>query len=131
VERPALHLSIVSIKHIGTPGQRLRPPGLDRISGGLRRPTPGFFIFGYISCYAVIEGDVDHSGSHGECPHRIKVCATKKGNDRAVYARLESEAGPKPMQVSHAERSLAVIRGAGEERITRQDLLAEARLGSS
>ena len=37
-----------------------------------------------------------HSGVHCPCPHFIKVCITRKGNDPEVFERLAQQAGPKP-----------------------------------
>ena len=67
-----------------------------RVSGGGRIPAPQPFLHGYVMCNDMLEGELAHSGLHGPCPHRIKVCVTKKGNDRAVYAQLVEVAGPKP-----------------------------------
>jgi hypothetical protein len=53
----------------------------DWLSGGVQAPCPQPFIHGYVSC-ADIEGDIAHSGTHGPCPHRIKVCVVKKDNNK-------------------------------------------------
>ena len=98
------------------------------IAGGRGRPTPGYFIFGYISCDAVLEGEVGHTGSHGPCPHRIKVCVTRKGNDPAIYDMLVAVVGPKPRFVTNAERALEAIAAAGPDGIRRQDLIWRAHL---
>ena len=98
-------------------------------SGGLQRNTPGYFIFGYISCEAVIEGNVAHSGSHGWCPHRIKVCVTRSGNDPVVFEALASRSGSKPHFETHAESAIQVITAAGPNGATRQDLLRFVRFG--
>ncbi len=68
----------------------------DRISGGVEAVAPQPFLHGYVMCTEMLEGELGHSGVHGPCPHRIKVCITKKGNDRAVFDRLVEMAGPKP-----------------------------------
>ncbi|GHV13441.1 hypothetical protein FACS1894219_08240 [Clostridia bacterium] len=71
-------------------------PHWDWISGGVR--TTMFdqpFIYGYVMCTEAEEGEVAHSGTHGSCPHRIKVCALKKDN-KDIYTRLLELAGPRP-----------------------------------
>lgn len=63
------------------------------VSGGVNAPAPRPFIQAYALCNAMISGELAHSCSHGEGPHRIKVCVTKKMNkkigrkSRAVQAR--------------------------------------------
>ena len=71
-------------------------PHWDYISGGVR--TTMFnqeFIYGYVLCTEAVEGEVAHSGIHGPCPHRIKVCALKKDNKK-IYNTLLEMAGPNP-----------------------------------
>ncbi len=67
----------------------------DRFSGGVNAPAPQPFVHAYVSCDAMIGGDLAHSCLHGEGPHRIKVCITKKGNE-AVWPYILSRAGPRP-----------------------------------
>lgn len=67
----------------------------DTVSGGVRAPARQPFIHGYVICDTVV-GDIAHRCLHGEGPHRIKVCVTKKDNAPAVYGRLLDIAGPKP-----------------------------------
>lgn len=59
----------------------------DKISGGVRAPAPRPFIHGNILCDAY-NGDLAHSCAHGKRPHLIKVCITKKDNDKEVFAAL-------------------------------------------
>ena len=54
------------------------------------------FIYGFVQCDEAIEGEVAHSGTHGPCPHSIKVCALKSDNDKAIYSILLKKAGPRP-----------------------------------
>jgi hypothetical protein len=68
----------------------------DMVSGGINAPTPQPFLHGYVQCDAMVTGELAHSGTHGPCPHRIKVCITRKGNE-AIFAELSRAAGPKPM----------------------------------
>jgi hypothetical protein len=68
----------------------------DRFSGGVQAPAPQYFLHGYVRCDEAVEGEVAHSGMHGDCPHRIKACIVKKDNDKQVYQRLAEKAGPKP-----------------------------------
>ena len=66
----------------------------DDVSGGVRSVSPQPFVHGYVSCDK-ISGEVAHSCSHGEGPHRIKVCLVKKDN-KAVWSNILAIAGPKP-----------------------------------
>ena len=68
----------------------------DEISGGVCAPAPQPFLHGFVQCDAQLEGRVAHSGGHGRCPHRIKVCIVKKDNDPEVFAYLQAQAGLKP-----------------------------------
>lgn len=68
----------------------------DTVSGGFRAPTPQPFLHAYVNCQGMIDGQVSHSGSHGSCPHQIKVCIVKKDNDPALFEHLSSMAGVKP-----------------------------------
>ena len=59
------------------------------ISGGVNVPSPYPMLYAYMSCEDIPEGeDFAHSCKHGEGPHRIKVCITQKGNDKALYRKL-------------------------------------------
>ena len=49
-------------------------------SGGINQNAPRPFIHAYVQCDKMIQGELAHSGAHGPCPHRIKVCVTKKMN---------------------------------------------------
>ena len=76
-------------------------PHWDEVSGGVQ--TTLFnqsFIYGYVWCDGMIEGELAHSGqlgieNHGPCPHRIKVCALKKDNE-SQYNTLLAIVGPRP-----------------------------------
>lgn len=48
------------------------------ISRGVYKIELQSFIYGYVNCQGMLEGEVSHSGIHGSCPHSIKVCALKK-----------------------------------------------------
>ncbi len=61
----------------------------DSVSGGVHAPAPRPFIHAYVKCTDV-EGDISHSGAHGECPHRIKVVLVKKDNSRVVWDKVLS-----------------------------------------
>lgn len=58
--------------------EHLHSPRWDITSGGVRAPAPQYFLYGYISCDSVIEGDLAHSCSHGNRPHSIKVCIVRE-----------------------------------------------------
>jgi hypothetical protein len=70
----------------------------DFVSGGVKARTPQPFIHAVVLCDAMLEGELAHSGSHGPCPHKIKVCVVKKDNDPEVFAELIARAGPKPLR---------------------------------
>ena len=61
-------------------------------SGGVMRRSPRPFLFGYISCDAIVDGEIAHSCRHGQGPHWIKICIVKKDNAKAVYDRLAAMA---------------------------------------
>jgi hypothetical protein len=84
-----------------------------QITGGVGVPVPQPFIHGYVSCDQMLEGELAHSGSHGPCPHRIKVCIVKADNEPAVFRRLVQQAGPKPpVSVFRVEAHAREIAGA-------------------
>ena len=49
----------------------------------------------YVSCDAMIGGELGHSCLLGEGPHCIKVCVTKKMNN-ALWNKIERLVGPTP-----------------------------------
>jgi hypothetical protein len=61
-------------------------------SGGVRARSPRPFLHAYMSCDALLAGEIEHSCRHGEGPHRIKVCMVKKDNDPNVFKRLKAQA---------------------------------------
>ena len=68
------------------------------LSGGTRAPAPRYFLHGYVWCDGMLEGELAHSGMHGQCPHHVKVCVIKKDNQPATIRRLMEQAGPEPRQ---------------------------------
>ena len=68
----------------------------DIVSGGVKSRSPQYFPYGYVWCNDQIEGEVAHSGVHGPCPHRIKICIVKKDNDPSVIKQLVKQIGPRP-----------------------------------
>ena len=66
----------------------------DRYSGGVNAPCPQYFLHAYVMCDAY-KGDLAHSCAHGQGPHSIKVCITKKDNPD-VFSSLTESVGPKP-----------------------------------
>jgi hypothetical protein len=58
-------------------------------SGGVRQRAPREFLHGYVRCDAMLSGMVAHSGLHGPCPHRIKVCIVKSANPSTFAHLLE------------------------------------------
>jgi hypothetical protein len=65
----------------------------DVMSGGIRQRAPRRFLYAYVDCAAMIDGEIAHSGIHGPCPHQIKVCILKKDNDPRVFKLLVERAG--------------------------------------
>jgi hypothetical protein len=76
----------------------------DNISGGVAAPAPQYFIHGYILCDSY-SGDLAHSCRHGEGPHRIKICITRKDNDPNLFKELKSIVGEKPFYIAKRKRS--------------------------
>lgn len=50
------------------------------VSGGVQAKANRSYLHAYVLCDGMIEGELAHSGQHGKCPHRIKVCITKTAN---------------------------------------------------
>lgn len=71
----------------------------DNMSGGVYKIELQSFIYGYVNCQGMLEGEVSHSGIHGSCPHSIKVCALKKDNIPEVFDKLKSMSGTRPEYV--------------------------------
>jgi hypothetical protein len=65
------------------------------ISGGLQHRSQ-WHVYGFVMCDAMISGKVAHSCKHGPAPHRIKICVTKKHNEK-IWAVISEKVGPKPM----------------------------------
>ena len=63
------------------------------VSGGVQAVAPRPFLHGYVMCDGMTSGELAHSGTHGNCPHRIKVCILKGRNTQEVYQRLAAQAG--------------------------------------
>ena len=71
----------------------------DKISGGVKKTFFNkYFMYGYVQCDEAVEGQVAHSGIHGPCPHKIKVCILKGDNAKSIYKSLEDELPPSPQQ---------------------------------
>lgn len=52
------------------------------ISGGVQHRANRQYLHGYVWCDGMIAGELAHTCRHGPPPHRIKVCVTKKGNEK-------------------------------------------------
>ncbi len=52
-------------------------------------------LCGFTSCDAIIAGELPHETKRPH-PHNVRVCILPEDNDRAVFARLALEAGPRP-----------------------------------
>lgn len=64
------------------------------ISGGLQRRSQ-WHVYGYVMCDRMIAGKVAHSCKHGPPPHKIKVCITKKYNEK-IWPLISEKVGSKP-----------------------------------
>jgi hypothetical protein len=60
-------------------------------SGGIGRKANRHYLHGYVWCDAMLAGKLGHSCQHGPPPHHIKVCITKKGNEK-VWRDIEAVA---------------------------------------
>lgn len=96
----------------------------DTISGGVNAVAPQPFVHAYGWCDGMIHGEIAHSGIHGPCPHRIKLCLTKTDN-QAVWSEVLRRAGPrppKPKDRTHETKKL--FRGRGLSPTTINALIA-------
>lgn len=75
---------------------QLEDPHWSSFSGGVNAPTPRPYIHAYVMCDGMLDGELAHSGVHGPCPHRIKVCVVQKINTKDVIADLKKIADSKP-----------------------------------
>ena len=97
-------------------------PHWSQESGGRGDTQPRLMIFGYVSCQGAIEGEIGHSGSHGACPHRIKVCVVAKDNTSIMMSILTGAAnlkGRPPARETEAERVLRALEDNGGELLNR------------
>jgi hypothetical protein len=88
----------------------------DYISGGTRRRTQ-WHVYGFVKCDGMLSGKLAHSCRHGPAPHKVKVCVTKKYNEK-VWPLILKRVGPKPMprrarrRLQRAGRPLAATNAA-------------------
>jgi hypothetical protein len=75
--------------------------GWNRYSGEVNVLAPQYFIHAYIWCDEY-EGELAHSCQHGKGQYSIKICITKTDNEPSVLAKIENEAGTKPMYVKQS-----------------------------
>lgn len=59
-----------------------------RESGGVNKSSPRPMLYARMWCDALIDGGVSHSCRHGEGPHQILVCITKRSNAK-IFRQLE------------------------------------------
>lgn len=52
------------------------------VSGGVQHRANRHYLQAYVWCDGMIAGELAHRCEHGPPPHRIKVCITKKGNEK-------------------------------------------------
>jgi hypothetical protein len=53
------------------------------------------YIYASVWCSGELSGDLGHSCSRIEGPHRLDVCVTRRGNG-LVYDELAARSGPRP-----------------------------------
>ncbi len=92
------------------------------VSGGRGDVMADYFVSAVVPCDAAREGEVGHSGSHGPCPHEIRVVVVASHNEKSVMEALRKQVGPKPRRVTNAQRALATITAAGPEGICQSRL---------
>ena len=68
------------------------PFDLSDISGGVQHRANRHYLHAYVMCDGMIARELAHRCEHGPPPHRIKVCITKKGNEK--FWRTIEEAAP-------------------------------------
>jgi hypothetical protein len=79
---------------IGTvPLAVVRDPQFSRISGGGGHRSPRPMLYVKVYCDQV-EGAIGHNCEHGPPPHDIRVCVTKKDNEKRVYDYLAGQVQP-------------------------------------
>ena len=65
-----------------------------RVAGGMHRRSQ-LHVYGYVWCNEKVDGRVAHSCRHGPPPHKIKICVTKKYNEK-IWPEILRVVGPKP-----------------------------------
>ena len=96
----------------------------DTVSGGVNAVAPQPFVHAYCCCDGMIDGEIAHSGAHGPCPHRIKVCLTRVDNE-AVWSEVLRRAGPKPpLRRDKTSETKKLFRGRGLSPATITALIA-------
>lgn len=68
----------------------------EKVRGQTKGPAPAPLLTAQVSCEAIVEGELSHTGSYGPCPHEIKVHIAKNENDPGLYAQLAAQAGKRP-----------------------------------
>jgi hypothetical protein len=66
------------------------------ISGGMQHRANRYYLHAYVWCNGMIAGKLAHTCTHGPPPHNIKVCITKKGNEK-FWSAIEEAVGPRKM----------------------------------
>ncbi|MGE0034160.1 MAG: hypothetical protein AB7S93_00835 [Xanthobacteraceae bacterium] len=73
------------------------------ISGGLQHRANRHYLHAYVWCDGMIAGELSHRCEHGPPPHRIKVCITRKGNEK-FWRAIEAVAPPRLDPISGRRR---------------------------
>jgi len=71
------------------------------ISGGIAKRSPRPFVhayMSYMSCQAVLEGELSHSCEHGPPPHEVLVCWVAKDNNAEVMKYVKVLADERSVQ---------------------------------
>ncbi|WP_375414688.1 hypothetical protein [uncultured Bradyrhizobium sp.] len=90
-------------RHAAYRMQDMRGWHWSNISGGVQHRANRYYLHAYVMCDGMIAGELAHSCEHGPPPHRIKVCITRKGNEKFWHTIRENTPAA-PALVSRARR---------------------------
>ena len=88
-------------------------------SGGVGHRANRYYLHAYVWCDGMIAGEIAHSCRHGPPPHHIKVCITKKGNEK-FWREIEAAGPQKPRPVARPKRRRRKKRSGSRSRKARK-----------
>ena len=80
----------------------VRLSGLEQIHWLQPSGAPRPLLHGYVSCNAMVSGNIPHECSDTPGPHRFLICVLKQHNTAALYAELAARATPPPIHLQTA-----------------------------